>query len=132
MTTSNIKATIPCDIHRVWDTVLGIDRYSAWRSDLGRVEVVGEKQFIEYTKEGYPTTFTITAQEPCKRWEFGVENSNMKGHWTGIFTAKGTETEVDFTERVTAKKFFMKPFVGLFLNRQQARFVADLKKALAR
>lgn len=132
MTTSNIKATIPGDIHRVWDTVLGIDRYSAWRSDLCRVEVVGEKRFIEYTQEGYPTTFTITAEEPRKRWEFDMENSNMKGHWTGIFTAKGTETEVDFTERVTAKKFWMKPFVKLFLSKQQARFVADLKKAIDR
>lgn len=27
-----------------------------------------------------------------------MENDNMKGHWTGIFTQKGEETEVDFTE----------------------------------
>ena len=33
-----------------------------------------------------------------------MENSNMKGHWTGIFVSKGEETEVDFTEDVTAKK----------------------------
>lgn len=131
MTTSNIKATIPGDIHRVWDTVLGIDQYGAWRSDLCRVEVVDEKRFIEYTQEGYPTTFTITAEEPCKRWEFDMENSNMKGHWMGVFTAKGNETEIDFTEQVTPKKFWMRPFVGLFLKKQQAQFVADLKKALA-
>ena len=29
-----------------------------------------------------------------------MENSNMKGHWTGIFASKGEETDIDFTEAV--------------------------------
>ncbi len=132
MATSNIKNIIQIDIHNVWKIVLEINNYSTWRSDLSKAEAVNEKQFIEYTKEGYPTTFTITAVEPHKRWEFDMENSNMKGHWIGIFTFKGTETEIDFTEYATAKKLFMKPFVKFFLKKQQAQFVMDLKKALAR
>lgn len=130
MTTSNIKAIIQSDIHKVWEIISEINNYSIWRSDLSKTETVNEKQFIEYTKDGYPTTFTITVAEPCKRWEFDMENSNMKGHWTGIFTSRGTETEIDFIEQVTAKKFFMKPFVKHFLKKQQAQFVMDLKKAL--
>ncbi len=131
MATSNIKAIIQRDIHTVWKIILEVDHYSTWRSDLSRTEAVNEKQFIEYTKEGYPTTFTITVLEPYKRWEFDMENSNMKGHWVGIFTSKGAETEIDLTEHVTAKKLFMKPFVKSFLKRQQAQFVMDLQKALA-
>lgn len=130
VTTSNIKAIIPSDIHKVWEIVLEIDNYSTWRSDLDKTEVVNQKQFIEYTKDGYPTTFTITVVEPYKRWEFDMENSNMKGHWIWIFTSKGTETEIDFTEHVTAKKFFMKPFVKSFLKKQQEQFVIDLNNAL--
>ena len=57
-----------------------------------------------------------------------MENSNMKGHWTGIFTSIGDETEIDFTEYVTAKKLIMKPFVTMYLKKQQAQFVVDLKK----
>ena len=52
----------------------------------------------------------------------------MTGHWTGIFTAKGDETEIDFTERVKAKKWLLKPFVKLYLRKQQTRFVADIMK----
>ena len=130
MATSNIKTILPDGIDKVWTTVLDVDHYSTWRSDLGKTEWVNEKQFIEYTKEGYPTTFTVTATEPQKRWEFDMENSNMKGHWIGLFTAKGNETELDFTEYVTAKKFFMKPFVKAFLKRQQSQFAADLKAYL--
>ena len=59
-----------------------------------------------------------------------MDNSNMKGHWIGIFTYKGNETEIDFTEYVTAKKLLMKPFIKPYLKRQQAQFVADLKKAV--
>ena len=39
-----------------------------------------------------------------KRWEFDMENTNMRGHWIGVFTSKGNETEIDFTEYVTANK----------------------------
>lgn len=66
MATSNIKVRIPCDIHKVWGVVTAVEHYT-WRSDLSKTEVISDKQFIEYTKEGYPTTFTITITEPYKR-----------------------------------------------------------------
>ena len=129
MAVSNIKAILQYDIHKVWEVTTTVEQYT-WRSDLGRTESLNEKQFVEYTKEGFTTTFTITVTEPYKRWEFDMENENMTGHWTGLFTAKGESTEIDFTEEVTAKKFYMKPFLKPFLKKQQAQFVADLEKAL--
>ena len=128
MAVSNIKALIPGELQKVWELVLDIENYGAWRSDQSKTEVISDKQFIEYTKDGYPTTFTVTLVEPYKRWEFDMENSNMKGHWTGIFTAKGDETEIDFTEQVEAKKLLMKPFVKSYLKKQQIQFVADIMK----
>ena len=130
MTTTNIKATIQNDIRKVWGAVLAVENYSIWRSDVSRTEVIDEKKFIEYTGKGYPTTFTVTAVDPYKRWEFDMENSNMRGHWMGVFVSRGSETEVDFTERVTAKKLFLKPFVKFYLKKQQAQFVLDLKNFL--
>ncbi|MFR1518528.1 MAG: SRPBCC family protein [Clostridia bacterium] len=129
MITSNIKAVIQSDIQRVWEVVTAVENYT-WRSDLSKTEILNEKQFVEYTEQGYATTFTITAMEPYRRWEFDMENTNMKGHWVGIFTQKGDETEIDFTENVIVKKFLLKPFVKTFLKKQQAQFVSDLKKAL--
>lgn len=128
MAVSNIKALIPGELQKVWELVLNTENYAAWRSDLSKAEVISDKQFIEYTKDGYSTTFTVTLVEPYRRWEFDMENSNMKGHWTGIFTAKGDETEIDFTEQVEAKKLLMKPFVKSYLKKQQIQFVADIMK----
>ncbi len=130
MATSNIKALIPSELRQVWDFALDIKNYAAWRSDLSKIEVISDEQFIEYTKDGCPTTFTVTLVEPYKQWEFDMENSNMKGHWIGVFTDKGNETEIDFTECVEAKKLLMKPFVKLYLKKQQAQFVADIIKEI--
>lgn len=129
MAVSNIKAVLQCDVKKVWDTVTSLEKYQ-WRSDLSKIEVISETQFVEYTKDGFATTFTITVSEPYKRWEFDIENDNMTGHWSGIFTEKDGRTEIDFTENVTAKKLIMKPFVKAFLRKQQNQYVSDLKNAL--
>lgn len=129
MTKSSVKVTIKSDVKKVWNTVTDVAHYN-WRSDLSRTEIIDEKHFAEYTKDGYPTTFTVTLTEPFKRWEFQMENTNMKGHWVGVFTEKGQCTEVEFTEYVEAKKFYVKPFVKLYLKKQQKQFVYDLEKEL--
>lgn len=129
MAVSSIKEVINSNVKKVWDMVLDYENYT-WRSDLSKTEVIDENQFIEYTKDGYPTTFTVTLTEPFKRWEFDMENTNMKGHWTGVFTEKGDSTEIEFTEYVEAKKFYLKPFIKLYLKKQQKQFVSDLEKEL--
>ena len=129
MAISKMKAVFQNDIEDVWKVVTSLNNYQ-WRSDLSRVEVINDRQFIEYTKDGYATSFTITITEPFKRWEFDMENSNMNGHWTGVFSFRNGQTEIEFTEDITAKKWIMKPFVKAFLKKQQKLYVSDLRKAL--
>lgn len=129
MAISNRKAIFHCEVQKVWDVVTSLTEYG-WRSDIDKIEVLSEIDFVEYTKDGYATTFTITAAEPWQRWEFDMENDNIKGHWTGLFFQEDGKTTVDFTEDVTAKKAWMKPFVKGYLKKQQARYIEDLKKVL--
>ena len=129
MAVSEIKAVFPASVQEVWNIVTSLENYQ-WRSDLSRIEILNDKQFVEYTKAGFPTTFTVTVSEAYKRWEFSMENNNMSGHWTGIFAEKDGQTEIDFIEDVTAKKLIMKPFVKAFLRKQQNQYVIDLKTAL--
>lgn len=129
MTTSTIIATFNCNIEKVWNIVTSLENYQ-WRSDLSKIEIINDTQFIEYTKDDYATTFTITLQEPCKRWEFNMENDNMKGHWTGIFTKVDNGTKITFVEEVSVKKPFLKLFIKSFLKKQQALYISDLHKIL--
>lgn len=130
MAISNIKATFPYELQSVWDVVTSLENYS-WRSDLSKIEILSRNQFVEYTKEGFATTFTVTVMEPCKCWEFDMENDNMKGHWKGAFAYENGKTTIDFTEKVDAKKLIMKPFLKAYLKKQQKAYVADLERVLS-
>lgn len=129
MAIAKMKAIFQSEIKDVWNVVTSLVNYE-WRSDLSKIEVISDKQFIKYTKDGYATTFTIMLTKPFERWEFDMENSNMRGHWTGVFSIRNGQTEIEFTEDVTAKKLIMKPFVKAYLKRQQKRYVLDLRKVL--
>lgn len=127
MTTSVIQAIIFADIHLVWRAVTSPDDY-AWRSDLDRIETNGDGSFTEYTSGGIATRFTVTVCKPYSIYEFDMENENLTGHWTGLFRRTAGGTEVIFTEVIKVRQWWMRPFVKLYLKKQQARYVADLKR----
>lgn len=125
----NIKAIFHTDLEQVWRVVTDNTDYS-WRSDLDRIEVVDDTTFVEYTKDGFPTTFTITCKEEGKRYEFDMVNQNMQGHWTGIFQETEGGVEIDFTEDVKANHPLMNAFAGLYLKKQQKQYIEDLRRSL--
>ncbi len=130
MAISEMQAEFLCSMEKLWDMVTSPEHYS-WRSDISKIVVVEPgKRFEEHTRDGYVTTFTITAFEKYRRYEFDMENENMRGHWTGIFLSEGDKVRVTFIEDVTCKKIFMRPFVKGYLKKQQARYFADLRNAV--
>ena len=128
---STVTALLPYPPERVWAVVTDLDRWQ-WRGDLRRLDHAGEDAFTEYDKTGFPTRFTVTDRRPPSRWAFDVDNANLPGRWTGTFSPEGGGTRVTFTETVTVKKFWMRLFAKGYLRRQQARYLADLRKALER
>ncbi|CEM62708.1 SRPBCC family protein [Treponema phagedenis] len=135
MAKSNFKATIQQPIKKVWETVTDLKNYS-WRSDIEKIEIISDKEFIEYTKDGFKTVFTTTVFMPHERWEFDMENKNIKGHWVGLFFDHGDKTMIDFTEDIQCRKFFLKPFFKIFIDRylqkQQQHYFQDLQRELER
>jgi hypothetical protein len=108
MTKANIKADFQSEIETVWRIVTSLDEYS-WRSDISGIEIVEPGAcFVEYTPDGFPTTFTITASQPYERYAFDMENTRMRGHWEGLFSRAASGTQIDFTKNVTAKNLFLK------------------------
>ena len=129
MATSKVTVHFPCPVERVWQVVTDLAR-TAWRSDLARVEVVDAAHFVEHTKSGYATNFTVTACQPLCRWAFTMENGNMSGSWEGIFEAVEGGTRLHCTETVDTKRWWMRPFVPGYLKRQQTLYLDDLRKEL--
>ncbi|MDU7927383.1 MAG: SRPBCC family protein [Veillonella sp.] len=129
MAVSNMRATLLYPIEVVWDTVTNLNDFS-WRSDLKDVRIIDENNFIEITKNGVETYFRITECIKYQSWIFEIENKNIKGTWVGKFYAEGDKTILDFTENIVSKKSILKPFISLYLKRQQKIYFRDLKAKL--
>lgn len=127
MTITKIEAVFNEKVETIWDIVTSLKDVS-WRTDVSKIEVLEEqKKFVEYTNEGYPTNFVTTKFEPWTLYAFTMDNDHMSGRWTGeFFPLTNQKTKIIFTEDVTPKKFYMKPFVKGYLKRQQQKYIDDL------
>lgn len=130
MIKSNIKKQFSCDKNKLWDIITDNSNYK-WRTDLSKIEIIDETHFIEYTKNSFPTYFTITAKEKLKEYKFDLENDNIKGKWVGIFKElPNGNIELDFTEEIEVNSFIMKLLAKPYLKSQQKRYMKDLEKEL--
>lgn len=129
MKSSTIKASFKSDINKVWEIVTDNKNYN-WRSDISKIDIINNETFIEYTNSGFPTKFIIRVKNPYERYEFDIKNKNMSGHLTGIFIKTQTGTKIKFTEEISVNNPLMNLFVKIYLNKQQKRYIADLKKSL--
>lgn len=130
MITATVTAVFQADIQRVWAVVTD-NRHIDWRSDLNRVECSPDGCcFTEYTREGFPTNFTITCLQPFERYAFDLQNQNLSGSWTGLFRETAAGTEVKFIEKIQVKNPMMALLARGYLKKQQRRYIADLRKVL--
>ena len=129
MAIANIKVTLVYPIEKVWNKVTDLHNFS-WRSDLKDIKIIDENNFMEITKDGIKTNFKVTEFKKHNIWAFEIENENIKGNWIGKFYSRGNNTTLDFTEKIIAKKIIFKPFVRLYLKKQQKIYFQDLKKEL--
>lgn len=129
---SVITATFKTDIQTLWDVVTDNTDWS-WRKDLSKIEIEDDTHFIEYTTDGYPTHFTITAKEPLKRYAFDIKNDHTEGKWLGLFRElPDGGTEIEFTEEINLGR----PMIELMCRilkpykKMQERYVYNLKTKL--
>ena len=130
MIKSNIKKEFDCDKNKLWDIITDNANFT-WRSDLSKIEIIDETHFIEYTKNNFPTYFTITAKEKLKEYKFDLENDNIKGKWVGTFKElPNGNIELDFTEEIEVNNLIIKLLAKSYLKRQQKRYMRDLEKEI--
>ena len=121
---------LPYPAEQVWRVVTDLVD-TGWRSDLDHVEILSDNRFAEHTKSGHVTVFATMVQDSPHRWAFTMDNPALFGHWEGRFSAKGKATQLTLTERITVKRWWMRPFAPSYLKRQQRRYLHDLRQKLA-
>lgn len=126
----NMKKEFKCDKEKLWNIITDNSNY-LWRSDLSKIEVIDDKHFIEYAKNGYPTYFKVTSKEKFKEYKFDMENTNIKGRWIGIFKELSNgNIELNFTEEIETNHFIIKLFAKPYLKKQQKRYFKDLEREI--
>ncbi|MCM1497670.1 MAG: hypothetical protein NC124_04310 [Clostridium sp.] len=128
MAVVNARFKLPFSIEVMWDVLTSLENYS-WRSDLVRIEIINEKQFIQYTSGGDAITCTVVQEIKYRHWEFEMENEDMKGRWACMLFSWGEKrTEINLAEEIVVKKFYLMPFVNSYLNRRHITYVKDLTR----
>lgn len=131
MIKSSVKKELNCSIEKIWEIVTDNTQY-AWRSDVSKIEIVDDQHFIEYSKNNFPTYFTITKKEEGKEYSFAIKNANIKGKWVGKFTILESEKVlIDFIEEIEVNGLIMKLFAKSYIRKQQKRYIKDLEKILS-
>lgn len=126
MIKSIMKTNINSSKKELFEIITNNKEYS-WRSDISKIETIDDNKFIEYSKNKFKTYFTITLKKEFDEYKFDLENSNLKGKWTGIFKEISKDiTELTLIEELKVNRYIMKLLAKPYLKRQQKRYIKDL------
>ena len=126
-----IKAAVRADADTLWQIMTDNVNY-AWRSDIARVEILDETNFVEYDKKNFPTFFTVIEAKPTARYVMKFENKNITGSFTGILREEEGGATVTLKECVRVKRLFLRLLIKPYLKKQQKKYVAALKREAER
>ncbi|MBD5106263.1 MAG: hypothetical protein HDT41_04720 [Lachnospiraceae bacterium] len=134
MRKSTISVTMPFNKELLWNIVTD-NAKTEWRSDLSKVDILNENEFVEHTTKDIKTKFTITAKEDLEYYEFEFGNDNMSGVWHGkFFEVDKNMTQLVFTEEIQIKNPILELLSYLFfpIKKNQKKYMEDLKKEAER
>lgn len=135
--TATRTASLHATREQVFEAVTRIEDQS-WRPSVGSVRVIkpddGREEWVEVSKDGHELSFkTIRKMEP-ELFEIEFSGSpSISGRWSGRFTQQSDkETQVEFTETVTAGSFPSKVLGYLFFDLDAIldTYISDLTKKL--
>lgn len=129
---AEISAYFDTDVETVWNIVTNNHDYE-WRSDISKIEISDDgSTFIEYSKDGNSTKFTITEKTKNKLYKFDMENKFFYGNWQGKFFEENGKTKIVFIENIYVKNPIIKILSYLFMNLKkiQMQYVEDLERKL--
>ena len=124
----------PLDVRMVLERVglnlslIHILKDCSWRSDLTRVEQIGDNRFIEYDRKQRETKIFVTDLRENIQFDYDVENNSYRGHWSGQFAPLpdgGCRMYLNFD-------FEPQSILGKFVrvDKFEERYIEDLKKEL--
>lgn len=128
MPKSVYQAVFPYPAEAVYHAMADLSCWQ-WRSDLAGLEILENgNAFMEISKNGSRTHFTITEKQIGSRYAFEMEGEWFTGQWLGEFSAVPGGTRVVFTEKIRMKRWPLRLIAPLCLplKKMQKTYAIDL------
>lgn len=129
---STLERNFNFNIAKVWEVVTDNSDYS-WRTDLEKIEIKNQNNFIEIYKTGGKTEFEVIEKTEYKTYSFQMRNKFFYGGWNGEFIEiNPDETKLIFTENLKFSNFFIYivSFFAINLKKMQKDYFDDLERRL--
>jgi hypothetical protein len=120
------KIMIRGRLQKVWDTVIGVNKYG-WRSNVLRIIVLNDSCFEEYDTEELTTRFEITDYEKNASLDLEFENAEWLGHCTMLFEEEDDYTILEVILEARSRKLTLAPILKKTMEKRMEQYLADLR-----
>lgn len=113
--TNEVEINAPAE--KVWQVANDRSRYTEWQTNLARVEVIDEKNWIEYPKDfPEPLKFTLVKDESPSNVEIKYTMGAVEGTWKGSVTPTQTGVRLKTIDGYKTNSWLTKTLLYAFFD----------------
>jgi uncharacterized protein YndB with AHSA1/START domain len=103
---------------KVWEVITDKKRYTEWQTQLEKIEIIDETNWLEYPKNSpEPLRFMLAADERPSKMEFHYTMGNsFSGHWKGEMTSTATGVKLKTTDSYQTQGWLTKILIYTFFD----------------
>jgi len=113
---NEIEINAPADV--VWQVINDRGKYTEWQTNLTKVDIVDDKNWVEYPKDSpEPLKFSLAKDERPNGMEFDYTiGASFAGKWTGELTQTSWGSKLKTVDSYSAKGWVTKILIYAFFD----------------
>ena len=113
--TNEVEINTPAE--RIWRVVMDKSKYTEWQTALDRVEIVDDKNWVEYPKDfPEPLRFTLVKDESPSNVEIKYTMGAVEGFWKGSATPTANGVRLKTIDGYKTDSWFAKILLRAFFD----------------
>lgn len=126
--TNEVEIDAPAEV--VWQVINDRSKYNEWQPNLTRVEVIDEKNWVEYPKDSpEPLRFSLENDERPARMEFDYAMGNsFGGRWRGEVSPTSSGVKLKTVDSYSSTGWLTKILIYAFFDMDE--FAKDWNQKL--
>ena len=114
--TNEVEINAPAET--IWQVVNDRTRYPEWQTNLTRVEIIDDKNWVEYPKDSpEPLRFSLVKDERPARMEFDYSMGDvMGGKWRGTISPTSNGVRLKTEDSYAANGWLTKILIYTFFD----------------